>query len=120
MFNYAESSTWSLKDTYALVSEANLGYTTNSDNGAYGWDNLTWKSTGDVDVEASHVVVAGIATKDFYLGVLGLAGRAITMEDSSSSIPSLITSLKEQGQIKSQSYGYTAGASYSKRHASRQ
>lgn len=112
LFNYAESSTWTLKHTYALVSEVNLGYTTNSDNGAYGWDNLTWKSSSDADVNASHIVIAGIATKDFYLGVLGLAGRPITFEDSSSSLPSLITSLKDQGQIQSQSYGYTAGAFY--------
>ncbi|KAI4177424.1 MAG: hypothetical protein LQ343_000405 [Gyalolechia ehrenbergii] len=115
VFNYDQSSTWSLKDTYALASEANLGYTTNSDNGAYGWENLTLTSTDGIDATASHVVIAGIATKDFYLGSLGLAGRAITWEDSSSSLPSLMTSLKEQGKIQSQSYGYTAGASYSER-----
>ncbi|KAL8939623.1 MAG: hypothetical protein Q9216_003265 [Gyalolechia sp. 2 TL-2023] len=96
LFNYDQSSTFTLKDTYALTSEANLGYTTNSDNGAYGWENLTLTSDDDSDVTASHVVIAGIATKDFYLGSLGLASRAITWEDSSSSLPSLMTSLKEQ------------------------
>ncbi|KAI4195603.1 MAG: hypothetical protein LQ346_003381 [Caloplaca aetnensis] len=106
------SSTWFKKDVYALGSEANLGYTGNSDNGAYGWENISWAATGDVNVTASHTVIAGIATKDFYLGVLGLAARPITWEDHSTSSPSLISTLKAQGLIESQSYGYTAGAFY--------
>lgn len=108
------SSTWFKKDVYALGSEANLGYTGNSDNGAYGWENISWAATGDVNVTASHTVIAGIATKDFYLGVLGLAARPITWEDHSTSSPSLISTLKAQGLIESQSYGYTAGAFYSR------
>ncbi|KAL8829377.1 MAG: hypothetical protein Q9170_006194 [Blastenia crenularia] len=113
LYNYNASSTFSQKDIYALGSEANLGYTTNSDNGAYGWENLTWATSDGTNVTASHTVIAGIATKDFYLSSLGLAARNITWEDHSDSSPSLITSLKEQGQIQNQSYGYTAGASYS-------
>ncbi|KAI4090785.1 MAG: hypothetical protein LQ344_004565 [Seirophora lacunosa] len=96
LFNYAESSTWEKKNIYALNAEANLGYTGNSDNGAYGWENLTWATTGDDNITASHQVVAGIATKDFYLGSLGLAARPITWQDHSDSAPSLMTSLKTQ------------------------
>ncbi|KAL9047989.1 MAG: hypothetical protein Q9206_006320, partial [Seirophora lacunosa] len=112
LFNYAESSTWEKKNIYALNAEANLGYTGNSDNGAYGWENLTWATTGDDNITASHQVVAGIATKDFYLGSLGLAARPITWQDHSDSAPSLMTSLKTQGLLQSLSYGYTAGAFY--------
>ncbi|KAL8928838.1 MAG: hypothetical protein Q9208_001616 [Pyrenodesmia sp. 3 TL-2023] len=113
LFNYDVSSTWVQKDIYALGSEANLGYTSdNSNNGAYGWENISWAATADVNVTASHTVIAGIATKDFYLGILGLAARSITWEDLSTSPPSLISILKEQGLIETQSYGYTAGAFY--------
>lgn len=120
MFNYAESSTWEKKNIYALNAEANLGYTGNSDNGAYGWENLTWATTGDDNITASHQVVAGIATKDFYLGSLGLAARPITWQDHSDSAPSLMTSLKTQGLLQSLSYGYTAGAFYSRSISARQ
>ncbi|KAL8708541.1 MAG: hypothetical protein Q9220_006594 [cf. Caloplaca sp. 1 TL-2023] len=111
-FNYGASSTWDLQDTYSLQSEANLGYTTNSDNGAYGWDNLTLATAEGASVSMNHSVVAGIATKDFYLGILGLASRDIVWQDKSGSSPSLIRSLHDQNLIPNQSYGYTAGASY--------
>ncbi|KAL8950195.1 MAG: hypothetical protein Q9222_003758 [Ikaeria aurantiellina] len=111
-FNYGASSTWDLQDTYSLQSEANLGYTTNSDNGAYGWDNLTLATIEGASVSMNHSVVAGIATKDFYLGILGLASRDIVWQDKSGSSPSLIRALHDQNLIPKQSYGYTAGASY--------
>ena len=114
LFDYSKSSTWDQKDIFALGAEANLGsaYTSNSDNGAYGFDTLNLENLGNGGVKLDEQVVAGIATKDFYLGNLGLAARSITWSDHNSSSPSLIYSLKEQNLIPSLSYGYTAGASY--------
>ncbi|KAL8736444.1 MAG: hypothetical protein Q9166_000236 [cf. Caloplaca sp. 2 TL-2023] len=111
-FNYEDSSTWTNKSFYALGSEANLGYTTNSDNGFYAWDNVTLITPEGANISVNHSVVAGIATKDFYLGALGLAARPVVWEDHSDSSPSLMTTLKDQSLIPTLSYGYTAGASY--------
>ncbi|KAL8735255.1 MAG: hypothetical protein Q9181_002887 [Wetmoreana brouardii] len=117
VFNYNQSTTWSQKDIYALTAEANLGYTTNSDNGAYGWDNLVLGTNEGANITMNHSVIAGIATKDFYLGILGLAARPIVWEDHSDkdhsdNAPGLISSLKSQELIPTLSYGFTAGASY--------
>ncbi|KAL8699736.1 MAG: hypothetical protein Q9201_005835 [Fulgogasparrea decipioides] len=118
VFNYNQSTTWSQKNIYALTAEANLGYTTNADNGAYGWDNLILGTNEGANVTMNKSVIAGIATKDFYLGILGLAARPIVWEDHSDNkdrsdnAPSLISSLKSQQLIPTLSYGFTAGASY--------
>jgi hypothetical protein len=57
-------------------------------------------------------VVAGIATKDFYLGRLGLSPRAFNFTDFTHPQPSLLGSLVAQNLIPSASWGYTAGAYY--------
>ncbi|KAL8716606.1 MAG: hypothetical protein Q9225_006076 [Loekoesia sp. 1 TL-2023] len=79
LFNYNLSTTWNQKGIYALGSEANLGYTTNSDNGAYAWQNLTWATSNGANVTVNHTVIAGIATTDFYLGSLENAPGSLTL-----------------------------------------
>ncbi|KAL8689228.1 MAG: hypothetical protein Q9218_005052 [Villophora microphyllina] len=118
VYDYSASPTWVKKGVYALSAEANLGYTQNSDNGAYGWDTVALPTAEGGNVTMKHSVIAGIATKDFYLGSLGLAARDIEWQDHSDSVPSLFTSLKTQNQIPTLSYGYTAGASYKSAPAS--
>lgn len=67
---------------------------------------------GETNVTLNKQVIAGIATKDFYLGNIGLAARPLDWTDHTESSPSLMSSLKSQNLIPSLSYGYTAGASY--------
>ena len=57
-------------------------------------------------------VVAGLATKDFYVGQLGLSARPVNFTDFNDPQKSLLGSLREQGLIKGTSWGYTAGAAY--------
>ena len=112
-FNNSISSSWSPKDTYLLTSEARLGYSAPTDSGLYGFDTLGVGVPGQGNVTLEHQVVAGITTKDFFLGSLGLHQRPISFPDQTTA-PSLITYLKANSLIPSLSYGYTAGASYRK------
>ncbi|KAL9610154.1 MAG: hypothetical protein Q9167_005132 [Letrouitia subvulpina] len=114
LFDYSKSSTWDKKAIFPLGTEANLGYTKNSDNGAYGWDTVELGTVGETNATLDKQVIAGIATKDFYLGNLGLAARPLDWTDHTESSPSLLSSLQSQNLIPSLSYGYTAGASYRK------
>ena len=109
-FKEEKSSTWTERGLYQLNVEFNLGYNT-SNAGKYGFDTLGLGYAGSGGPTLDDQVLAGIATKDFYLGSLGLVPAPInfTSEDSH---PSLLTNLKAQNLIPSLSYGYSAGAYY--------
>ena len=111
-FDTSASSTWQDKVVRTLDAESNLGYIHNSDNGDYGFDTLAFGSSIAGGVSLKNQVVAGIATKDFYLGNLGLSSQAINFTDSNDPQPAPISVLKAQNLIPSLAYGYTAGASY--------
>lgn len=112
-FDPTMSTTWTDKDNWSLNEEAVLGIS-QADAGHYGYDvlgiQIHGSSGGGVPLE--NQVIAGIATKDFYLGNLGLAPRKPAFGDSQN--PSFLKSLRTKNYIPSLSYGYTAGASYSK------
>ncbi|EON66382.1 hypothetical protein W97_05479 [Coniosporium apollinis CBS 100218] len=109
-FETNQSSTWDMIGLYSLDLEKHLGY---SGNGLFGYDRVglgTYAETGGLVL--NRTVVAGIADKDHFLGVLGLSTRPISFESTSDPIPSFFTDLKTKNLIPSSSYGYTAGASY--------
>ena len=111
-FDMSASTTWSDKGVTALNAESSFGYSGNSDNGDYGLDTLAFGSSGAGGVSLKQQVVAGIATKDFYLGSLGLSSRAINATDPNHTQSAPISVLKAQSLIPSLGYGYTAGAWY--------
>lgn len=83
--------------------------------GDFGTDVMTlgWPGSGGVTVEKS--IIAGIGDTHFtWLGVIGLNPRP-TNFSSANDAPqtSFIQSLKNQGDIPSLSWAYTAGAQYS-------
>lgn len=92
--------------------ETNLDYF-DFDNGDYGHDTLALGYNGSGGLSLDQQVIAGIATKDFYLGSLGLAPWPVNFSLTDSS-PSYLSSLKNQSKIPSLSFGYSAGASYRK------
>ncbi|KAI9776659.1 MAG: hypothetical protein M1839_009465 [Geoglossum umbratile] len=111
VFKPNASSTWSDQGLFQLPLyplEA-LGYSGNAD---YGFDNVTLAWQGQGGVVLGHQVVAGIATKDFYMGMLGLSPRPVNFTDFNHPEPSLLATLADGGQIPSASWAYTAGASY--------
>lgn len=113
LFNLSASSTWHNIGLYGINQngvglEANLGY---SQKAQFGLDNLA------VGLEApslSNQTVAGIATAEpFYLGIFGLNNQPVNFSVlGNSSVPSFVTSLKDQNKIPSLSWSYTAGAQY--------
>ena len=56
--------------------------------------------------------MTGLATKDFYIGSLGMSPYPVNFTNFSSPSPSMLTTLRNDNIIPSLSYGYTAGASY--------
>lgn len=95
---------------FELGAERNLNFT-ESDNGNYGNDTLTLGYDGSGGPSLDRQVVAGIATKHFYLGYLGLTPRPVNFSETESS-SSYLSNLKDQSKIPSLSFGYSAGAYY--------
>ena len=109
LFRSSASSTWAEKGIYelALATEDTWGY---SGNGDYGFDNVTLSYPGGGGPTVNHSVVVGIATKDFFVGTLGLTPYGINFTDFNFPEPSVLTLLKEGGHIEGNSWAYTAGA----------
>lgn len=116
VFDSKSSKTWAEKNRFELQAESNLGYIANADNGDYGHDTLAIGVPGRGNVSLDQQLIAGIGTKDFFLGNVGLADRQRTFKDSSAET-GLMAQLKSQNLIPSLSYGFTAGASYRKRQS---
>lgn len=113
-FNVNASSTWDDHGYFALGVELNLPYTSNYDDGEYGFDTLGlgYPGSGANATTLSHQVIASIATKDFYLGNLGLTPRTVNLTDMDNPVPSYLSNLKTSNLIPSLSFGYNAGAQY--------
>ncbi|KAG8525659.1 uncharacterized protein KY384_000419 [Bacidia gigantensis] len=110
-FYQGNSSTYSDIGLYtlAMLAEEPLGYSANTSS---GYDSVKLGLASDSSLVASHQVIEGVATKDFYLGALGLSPNAINTSSLGNSTPSLMADLKTQAIIPSLTWGYTAGASY--------
>lgn len=111
VFNPNISSTWVEEGLYELplYAEVAFGY---SGNGRFGFDNLTLSYAGGGGATITNSVVAGIATKDFYVGTLGLTPYGTNFTDFNNPEPSILKLLRDSGQIASRSWAYTAGAFY--------
>lgn len=110
----SDSSSAKFKNFY-LQAESHLGMTNNSDVGSYGYDIVEIGRPGDGNISLNAAqVIATVATKDFFVGNLGLSARSVSAIGSGSA-QGLLTSLKGGNYIPSLSYGYTAGAAYGKR-----
>jgi len=115
LVNVNSSSTWRDQGIWALGLEINLpDYVGNYDNGDYGLDTMGVGLPGSSEPFLDHAVVAAIATKDYYLGYLGVTSHPINFTQFDDPHPSFLSTLKTRGQIPSLSYGYTAGAQYRK------
>jgi Eukaryotic aspartyl protease len=111
IFNPNSSSTWVEEGLYQLpmAAEIPFGY---SGNGRFGFDSLVMSYGGGEGAIVNNSVVAGIATKDFYIGTLGLTPHGTNFTDFNDPKPSILTILRRAGQIPSRSWAYTAGAFY--------
>lgn len=113
-FRPDQSHTWvqnnlSINGTFSFGLESDLGYFSNA---LYGYDTvaLGWQGGGGPSLQ--HQVVAGLATKDFYLGLFGVNPRPSNFTNFDTTFPSFMSSLKSNSLIPSVSYGYTSGNQY--------
>ena len=112
VFNYNGSSSWHMIGTYnlGLSEESFLGYNQSADKAYFANETYTLGLPGSGLPTINNSVVEGFATKDFYMGLLGLSPQAINLTTITNPQPSLLQSLKESGEIQSLSWGYTAGS----------
>ncbi|CZT20272.1 uncharacterized protein RCC_06130 [Ramularia collo-cygni] len=103
-----ESTSWQQLGLYRLPTEDALYGSEN--NGLYGLDTLALSD--NYEVSLYNWTIAGIATPDFWLGMLGLGSESMNITVLENSTPSLLTTMKADGKIPSISYGYAAGAFY--------
>ena len=69
LFSPNASTTWESVGNFALGYEKNLrNYSSNWDNGNYGFDTLALGYSGSGGPNVESTVIAGLNTKDFYLG----------------------------------------------------
>lgn len=113
-FQTSASSSWKTVGIYDLATEDAL-FDSDSDTGLYGSDVITIPSNiaGDTAVLDSQVI-AGVATANVWLGVMGLGARAANFSVEAENLPSLVGAMKSQNMTSSLSFGYTAGSSYCK------
>ena len=113
LFNINASTSWQDKGIYELGNEINLpDYITGYDNGHYGIDSLGLGLPGGGGVALDNQVVAALATKDFYLGYLGVTSRPTNFSTFDNPHTSFLSSLKQQNKIPSLTFGYSAGNQY--------
>ncbi|CZR60088.1 uncharacterized protein PAC_09983 [Phialocephala subalpina] len=115
LYNYTASTSW-IPNTanlttqiYGLGLESNLGY---SGNGRYGFDDVTVGFQGSGGPTLKNQTVAGLATKDFFVGVFGLKPVPSNFTDFDDPIPSFMENLRKQAMIPSTSWAYTSGNQY--------
>lgn len=114
IFNPAQSRTWvennnAANGTFSFDLESSLGYRSNA---LYGYDTLTlgWKGSGGPSLP--HQIIAGIAMKDFYMGLFGVNPRPSNFTTFDDPVPSYLSSLKNNSIIPSLTYSYTSGNQY--------
>jgi len=113
LFDMKSSSTWNDVGLYYINQdgvglEGNLGYTQKAE---FALEDLAIGLQGP---SLSNQTVAVIATAEpFYLGIFGLNNQPVNFSTLGNySAPSFITTLRDQNQIPSLSWSYTAGAPY--------
>lgn len=107
-YDLTASSSWDQKGIYELplATEQWWGY---SGNGQFGYEQITLSYSGGGGPTLNHTIMGGIATKDFFVGTLGLTPWGVNFTDFNYPIPSILTTLKESKKIDSSSWAYTAG-----------
>ncbi|PNS18086.1 hypothetical protein CAC42_4045 [Sphaceloma murrayae] len=109
VFNMNESTTWDEVGLYSLAMQQNLGY---GGNAYFGYDVVGLGGEGEEGPTLQNATVGDVAINEYYLGLLGVNPKPTNWTSFSNGAPSLMTQLKQNNQIPSVSFGYTAGAPY--------
>ena len=111
LFDIHESTTREEVNTLTLGVETQLGWS-DQDSADFGYDSVNL-DTSDGALPIDRTVVGAVKTNDVYVGVLGIAARNYTLDNDTAT--SLLSNLRNAGQIPSLSYSYTAGQYYTGR-----
>ena len=106
LFYPNNSRTWQKEGVYNLHVEQNLMY---DGNGIFGFDTIALGLQGTGAPILEHQIIAGIATKDFYIATWGVRPVPTNISNFNDPIPSWLENLKDRGFVASLSWGYTAG-----------
>lgn len=105
------SSTWHEIGLYEMDARPELDFTANA---LYGLDTLGLMLQNSGGPTLSNQVIAAMANPSIWVGMVGLGQKPANFSEFDNPQEGLIGSLKKEGKIQSRSYGYTAGAWYSK------
>lgn len=110
-FQVARSTQWSAIGQYSVDLENALNMTA---QGLFGYDHVALGPAVDTSNTTSidHQVVAAIADMDYFMGVLPLGQAESSFSSLSEPQEAFIWRLRNNSQIPSLSYAYTAGAQY--------
>lgn len=108
-FQVNASSTWNSIGLYTLDLGGRLGL---DSNGLYGLEKVGLQLQNSGGIALDNQIVAGIATKDFFVGSFGLGPKPSNFSNYDNPIPAFMWNLRDKRNIPSLSYGYTAGAAY--------
>ena len=113
LLNVNESSTW--RDQGLLKLGVNLpGYGGPYENGDFGFDLLGLGPLGSSSVNLKSQTIAGLASKDFFVGFLGVNPSPAYFRSVDEPETNILSSLKESNITQSLSFAYSAGARYRK------
>jgi len=105
------STSWKELGDYGMDVRPELNFTA---DGSYGTENIGLGMQSNGGVTLTNQVVAGVAEKKIYVGLLGLSSKPVYIDSQETPYKTFLQSLRDQRQIPGLGYGYTAGTSYSK------
>ena len=112
LFSYDDSTSWIQKAIFQLPIPAEMAYGY-AGNGSLGFDHVSLPGAHGDSLDLSNATISAYATKDFFVGLLGLSPLDLVTGEGSW-MSSLLKSMKQNGDIGSLSWGYTAGSSHNK------
>jgi hypothetical protein len=111
VFNSNLSTTYETQGIYEIWMEKNLKYIANA---LYGYDEISLAYAGQGMPTLKHQIVGAISADTYQFGFFGLHPKSTNFTNITQNVPSYMSTLYDQKLIPSVSWGYTAGAIYSK------
>jgi hypothetical protein len=108
-YNNTASSTWRQRGFYQLWLEKWLGL---DGNGFFGFDTVSLGLPGEKGPTVQNTIIGTLISANFWTGHLGLHVKPTNFSAFEDPVPSFITTLFQQRNIPSLSFGYTAGSQY--------
>lgn len=106
IFDPTASTHWKEKGLYDLPIAQYLSDDSTL-NATFGLDTFTFGSTNN-DIQLNEQIITGVESEKIPMGLFGLSDIRVDLGDGSRK--TLLTSLRDFGQIASSSYSYTAGS----------